>query len=170
MKNGKATGPDMIPVEEWEALGDEGMDILYNLMLQILEQEKIPNELRGSILIPIFKGRGYVQECGDYRGIKLMFHTLKILERMIDTRLREEAGIGKERMGFMRGRGTTDDIFCLRQLMEKFREKQRDLHMVLEESEGEDGAREWSQSDELSSASKNADTTSLGGVMLKVAA
>ena len=33
-------------------------------------------------------------------------------------------------MGFMKGRGTTDGIFCLRQLMEKFREKQRDLHMV----------------------------------------
>ena len=30
----------------------------------------------------------------------------------------------------MRGSGTSDGIFCLRQLMEKFREKQRDLHMV----------------------------------------
>ncbi|XP_066965949.1 uncharacterized protein [Macrobrachium rosenbergii] len=102
MKNGKATGPDMIPVEAWKALGDEGVDILYDLMIKILEQEKIPNEWHGSILIPIFKGRGDVQECGNYRGIKLMSHTLKILERMIDARLREEVEIGIKQMGFMK--------------------------------------------------------------------
>ena len=48
----------------------------------------------------------------------------------MEGRLREEVEIGREQLGFMKGRGTTDRIFCLRQLMEKFREKQRDLHMV----------------------------------------
>ncbi|XP_064110281.1 uncharacterized protein LOC135218067 [Macrobrachium nipponense] len=129
MKNGKATRPDMISVEAWKVLGD-GVDILYDLMIKILEQEKIPNEWRGSILIPIFKGKGDVQECGNNRGIKLMSHTLKILERMIDARLREEVQIGKEQMGFMKGKGTIDGIFYLRQLMEKFGEKKRGLHMV----------------------------------------
>ncbi|XP_068245586.1 uncharacterized protein [Palaemon carinicauda] len=47
----------------------------------------------------------------------------QILERLIDARLREEVKIGE-------GRGTTYGVFCLRQLMEKFREKQRDLHVV----------------------------------------
>ncbi|XP_064091281.1 uncharacterized protein LOC135204984 [Macrobrachium nipponense] len=93
MKNGKATGPDMIPVEAWKALGDEGVDILYDLMIKILEQEKIPNEWRENILILIFKGKADVQECGNYRGTKLMSRTLKILERMIDARLREEVRI-----------------------------------------------------------------------------
>ena len=130
MKNGKATGPDLIPVEVWKALGEEGIDILYDLMIKIFEQEKIPEEWRESILVPIFKGKGDVQDCSNYRGIKLMSHTLKILERMIDGRLREEVGIGKEQLGFMRGSGTSDGIFCLRQVMEKFKEKQRDLHMV----------------------------------------
>ena len=54
---------------------------------------------------------------------------------MMDGRLREEVGIGREQLGFMKGRGTTDGIFCLRQLMEKFREKQRDLHMVFTDLE-----------------------------------
>ena len=130
MKNGKAAGPDMIPSEVWKALGEEGVDILYDLMVKIFEQEKIPDEWQESTLIPIFKRKGDVQECKNYRGIKLMSHTLKILERMIDSRLREEVELGREQLGFMKGRGTTDGIFCLRQLMEKFREKQRDLHMV----------------------------------------
>ena len=59
-----------------------------------------------------------------------MSHTLKVLERMIDSRLREEVKIGKEQLGFTEGRGTTDGIFCLRQVVEKYREKQRPLHMV----------------------------------------
>lgn len=130
MKNGKATGPDLIPVEAWKALGEEGVEILWDLMEKIFEQEKIPEEWRESILIPIFKDKGDVQDCSNYRGIKLMSHTLKIFERIIDSRLRAEVEIGREQMGFMKERGTTDGIFCLRQLMEKFREKQRALHMV----------------------------------------
>ncbi|XP_068215889.1 uncharacterized protein [Palaemon carinicauda] len=113
MKNGKATGPDMFPMKAWKALGDEGVDIVYNLMIKIFEQEKIPNEWCGSILIPIFKGKGDIQECGDYRGIKLMSYTLKILERMIDARVREEVEIGEEQMGLMKARGTIDGVFCL---------------------------------------------------------
>ena len=130
MKNGKAPGPDLIPVEAWKALGDEGVDILWDLMEKIFIQERIPEEWRGSILIPIFKDKGDVQDCSNYRGIKLMSHTMKILERLIDGRLRGEVEIGKEQLGFMKGRGTTDGIFCLRQVMEKFREKQRALHIV----------------------------------------
>ncbi|XP_064085370.1 uncharacterized protein LOC135200692 [Macrobrachium nipponense] len=44
--------------------------------------------------------------------------------------LREEVRIRREQLGFMEGSGTTDRIFCIRQLIEKFREKQRDLHLV----------------------------------------
>ena len=59
-----------------------------------------------------------------------MSHTMKIWERIIDRRLREETTIGYEQFGFMSGRGTTDAIFAVRQLMEKHREKQKGLHMV----------------------------------------
>ena len=42
MKNNKATGPDKIPVEAWRALGGEGVDLLWDLMIKIEEQEHIP--------------------------------------------------------------------------------------------------------------------------------
>ena len=44
-------------------------------------------------------------------------HTMKIWERIIDRRLREETSIGEEQFGFMPGRGTTDAIFAARQLI-----------------------------------------------------
>ena len=130
MKNGKATGMDGIPVEVWKCLGEEGIDMLWDLMQGIYEQETIPTEWRDSVIIPIYKEKGDIQDCGNYRGIKLMSHTMKIWERIIDRRLREETTIGDEQFGFMPGRGTTDAIFAVRQLMEKHREKQKGLHMV----------------------------------------
>ena len=49
-------------------------------------------------------------------------HTLKVFERILDGRLRQEVFIGRQQLGFMKGVGTVDGIFSLRQVMEKFRE------------------------------------------------
>ena len=130
MKTGKAPGPDNLPVEAWKALGSEGVDILWNLMDKIFNEEKVPEIWRQSTLIPIFKEKGDIQECKNYRGIKLMSHTLKLFERIMDRRMREEVQIGRGQLGFMKGVGTTDGIFTIRQMMEKCREKQQGLHMA----------------------------------------
>ena len=82
------------------------------------------------MIIPIYKEKGYIQDCGNYRGVKLMSHTMKIWERIIERRIREETTFGDENFGIMPGRGTTDAKFAVRQLMEKHREKQKGLHMV----------------------------------------
>ena len=60
-----------------------------------------------------------------------MSHTMKIWERIIDRRLREETTIGDEQFGFMPGRGMTDAIFAVQQ-MEKHREKQKGLHIFID--------------------------------------
>ena len=130
MKMGKATGPDDLPIEAWKALGEDGIDILWKLMNEILEKEMIPDKWRESTLIPIYKEKGDIQSCGNYRGIKLMSHTLKLLERILDSRLRQVARIGRQQLGFMKGLGTVDGVFSLRQIMEKYREKRKNLHMV----------------------------------------
>ncbi|XP_037772666.1 uncharacterized protein LOC119568277 [Penaeus monodon] len=129
MENGKATGPDGIPIEAWKAMGEEGIYMLRMLMRKVMDEENIPTVWKGSILIPIFKEKGDVQNCENYRDIKLMSHTLKLLER-IDGRIRQEAFIGRQQLGFMKGVGTVDGIFCLRQTMEKYRENQKVLHML----------------------------------------
>ena len=76
-----ATGPNEIPVEAWMFLGGEGMDLLWDLMIKIEEQEHIPDGWRKSVLVPIYKEKGDVQECQNYRRIKLLPHTMKICER-----------------------------------------------------------------------------------------
>ena len=129
MKNSKATGPDEIPVKAWRALGGKGVDLLWDLMIKIEDQEHIPDERRESVLVPIYK-KGDVQECQNYQGMKPLSHTMKIWERIVDKRVRGEVEVAEEQFGFMPGRGTTNAIFILRQMAEKYREKGRDLHMV----------------------------------------
>jgi len=39
-------------------------------------------------VVPIFKGKGDVMNCGAYRGVKLLEHGTKIVERMFEKRIR----------------------------------------------------------------------------------
>ena len=130
MKNGKATGPDEIPIEAWRVLGERAVCLLTKLAQRVFYTGKMPEEWRKSTLVPIFKQKGDVQACSNYRGIKLMCHTLKLYERIIDKRPRSETTIGENQRGFMPGRSGTEAIFALRQLYEKCHEKQRELHAV----------------------------------------
>ena len=130
MKKGKARGPDDIPVEAWLILGNVGIRLLTKLMNNLLKGERMPDEWRKSVLIPIYKGKGDSKECGNYRSIKLMSHTMKLWERIVEARLRQEVVIGDQQFGFMPRRSTTDAIFGLRMLMEKWREGQKELHCV----------------------------------------
>ena len=58
IKKGKAQGPDDIPVEVWIALGNKGVEFLINFFNRLLQGEKMPNEWRRSVLVPLYKGKG----------------------------------------------------------------------------------------------------------------
>ncbi|KAK3525608.1 hypothetical protein QTP70_000428 [Hemibagrus guttatus] len=130
MKSGKAVGPDDIPVEVWKCLGEAALEFLASLFNRVLESERMPEEWRRSVLVPIFKNKGDVQSCSSYRGIKLMSHTMKLWERVVEARLRKVVEICEQQYGFMPRKSTTDAIFALRILMEKYRDGQRELHCV----------------------------------------
>ncbi|KAK3544010.1 hypothetical protein QTP70_033140, partial [Hemibagrus guttatus] len=130
MKRGKAVGPDDITVEVWKYLGKAAVEFLTSLFNRVLESEKMPEEWRRSVLVLIFKNKGDVQSCSNYRGIKLMSHPMKLWERVVEARLRKVVEICEQQYGFMPRKSTTDAIFALRILMEKYRDGQRELHCV----------------------------------------
>ena len=68
--------------------------------------------------------------CSNYRGIKLISHTMKLCEKVVEARLTREVTISEQQYGFMPRKSTTDAMFALRVLMEKYRERQKELHCV----------------------------------------
>ena len=80
------------------------MNFLKEALNKITDAEKIPDIWRKSILIPIYKNKGDILNCGNYRGIKLMWHSLKLYERVHENRLRNIVSISEEQFGFMKGK------------------------------------------------------------------
>ncbi|KAL5189467.1 Enoyl-CoA hydratase 2, peroxisomal [Glycine soja] len=48
MSNGKAVGPDNIPIEVWKTLGDRGLEWLTELFNEIMRSKRMPEEWRRS--------------------------------------------------------------------------------------------------------------------------
>ena len=71
------------------------------------------------MIVPIFKNKGDILDCKQYRGIKLLEHGLKVLERVSDERVRKMTEVDPRQFGFMPGKSTIDAIFIARQLIEK---------------------------------------------------
>ena len=86
MKKDKTVGPDELLVEVWKCMGEMGIKFLTRMFNRLLMGERMPEEWSRSVLIPIYKNKGDAQCCGNYRGIKLMSHTMKVWERIIETR------------------------------------------------------------------------------------
>ena len=78
MKTRNAVGPDAIPIEVWKYLGEFGIKWLTKLFDKIWQSNKMSDEWRKSTLVPLYKNKGDIQDCSNYRGIKLISHTMKL--------------------------------------------------------------------------------------------
>jgi Reverse transcriptase (RNA-dependent DNA polymerase) len=130
IKIGKALGPDDISIEVWRYLGDIAIVWLTKLFNIIFRSNKMLDKWRRSILVPIFKNKGAIQSCTNYRGIKLMSNTMKLWERVIEHRLRKLTIVSKNQFGFILERSTMEATFLITQLMERHREQKKDLYMI----------------------------------------
>ena len=84
MKKGEATGPSGLTSELLQAARKVGIKELRNFLNNLLEGEEIPKDLKDSTTIPIYKGKGDVMECGNYRGVRLLEHGMKVYEYVLE--------------------------------------------------------------------------------------
>jgi hypothetical protein len=108
---------------------------LTKLFNTIFWSNKMSDEWRRSILVPIFKNKGDIQSCTNYKGIKLMSHTMNLWERVIEHRLRKLTIVSKNQFDFMPRRSIMEAIFLIRQLMKRHREQKNNLHMIFTDLE-----------------------------------
>ena len=78
----------------------------------------MPAILRDVIITVLYKGKGPMDNCDSYRGISLMSHKEKLMERLILNRLKPALGdlIPANQFGFTENCGTTDAILISRLL------------------------------------------------------
>ena len=76
MKKGKAVGPSGI-VKEHLAASRHGMQAILAITNGILNGEDMPLDWRTSTAVPIYKRKGCIMRCGNYRGVKLLEHGMK---------------------------------------------------------------------------------------------
>ena len=84
-----------------------------------------------SLIITIPK-KGNLQQCKNYRTISLICHPSKVLLKVLLNRLKPQAEsiISEEQAGFRSGCSTTEQIFNLRILCERYLQHQQDLYHV----------------------------------------
>jgi len=74
-----------------------------------LRLQRYRNKWKYSTIIPLYKNKGDAQNC-NYRDIKLLSHTIKLRERVIEGRLRATIEISENQFGFRSGRSTIKAI------------------------------------------------------------
>lgn len=106
-------------------VGETGIRLLTQLCNEVWRTGKWPTDWTISILVPIHK-KGSSIKCSNYRTIALISHASKILLRIIQLCLKTylEHQIPQEQAGFVKVKGTREQILNIRQLIEKSRKFQ----------------------------------------------
>jgi len=128
MKKHKAPGMSGLSAEMIQATECIGTQWLLDLCNGIVKEGCIPEDWKSSVILPIYKGKGDRMECGSYREIKLLEHAMKVVERTFEHKIRQQIKVNDMQFGFMKGKGTTNDIFTVQQMQEKFRVKGKKLY------------------------------------------
>ena len=118
---GKSAGVDNIPAELVQAGGEAMVDILTTICNKIWKTGEWPTTWTQSVVITLPK-KGNLQLCQNYRTISLISHPSKVMLKIILNRLQPQAEeiIAEEQAGFRDGRSTTEQVFNLRILGEKY--------------------------------------------------
>ena len=69
--------------------------------------------------------------CGSYRGVKLLEHATKIVERVLERQIQTLVNLNEMQFGFMPGKGTVDAIFIVGECRRNIKRRTRSCICVL---------------------------------------
>ena len=75
-----------IPVELFQILKDDAVQVLHSICQQIWKTQQWPQDWKRSVFIPNPK-RGNAKECSNYRTIALISHASKVMLKILQARL-----------------------------------------------------------------------------------
>ena len=121
LEKGKSAEVDNIPAEILQQGGEAIVNALLIICNNIWRTGQWPTPWTQSLVIALPKN-GNLQLCHNYHTISLISHPSKVMLKIILNRLKPAAEkiIAEEQAGFHPGRSTTEQIFNLRILCERY--------------------------------------------------
>jgi sorting nexin-29 len=131
LKSYKSPGTDQILAELIKAGGETLHSEIHRLICCIWNKEELPQQWKESIIVPINK-KGDKTDCNNYRGISDLSTAYKILSNILLAMLTPYVNeiIGDHQCGFRHNRSTMDQIFYIRQTLEKKWEYNGTVHQL----------------------------------------
>jgi hypothetical protein len=120
LKRYKSPGSDQIPAELIQARGKILLSAIHKFVNSVWNTEELPDQWKGSIILPVYKTDNKTN-CNNYGGILLLSTSYEMLSNILLSRFGpyiDEIG-GDHLCGFRSNRSTTDQIFSIRQLLER---------------------------------------------------
>ena len=81
----KASGGDGIPVELFQILKDDAVEVLHLICQQIWKTQQWPQDWKRSVFIPISK-KGNAKECSNYCTIALISNASEVMMKILQAR------------------------------------------------------------------------------------
>ena len=116
----KASGGDGIPVDLFQILKDDAVEMLHSICQHIWKTQQWPQDWKRSVFIPIPK-KGNAKECSNYHTIALISHASKVMLKILQARLQQYVNheLPNVQDGFRKGIGTRDQIANICWIIEK---------------------------------------------------
>ena len=125
----KADGCDGIPVELFNTLKDDAINVLHSICQQVWKTQKWPWDWIMSVLIP-FSKKCSTKECLNHWTITLISHASKVMLKILHASLQHYVNqeLPDFQAGFRKGKGTRDQIASIHWIIEKAREFQKNIY------------------------------------------
>ena len=129
MKNRKSLGIGTVTLKILKAGGEPMIDMLHKIFSKVFSSSAMPMDWSKMIVSPIHR-KSDKSNPENYRAIALLSVPGNVFNKILLERIKDrtEEAVKDTQFGFRPGRGTTDAIFVVRQLMEKAREHKIPLH------------------------------------------
>ena len=82
----KARGGDGIPIELFQIIKDNAVEVLHSILQQIWKTQQWPPDWKRSVFIPVPK-KCDAKECSNYCTIALISHASKVMLKILQARL-----------------------------------------------------------------------------------